>query len=448
MADLPAHRPTLLVIGAGPKGLALAAKQAVLRQLGMAVPDVILLERHGVGAHWSGAHGYTDGRRVLGTAPEKDVGFPYDSRAWGTAERNRAVDRGMLAYSWPAFLVATYRYAAWIDRDRARPTHREWAAYLQWIAGEAGARVTVGEVQGLDWVAEGPHWHIRYRAPGRPHEQSLRADGVVLTGPGTPLLLPGQPAYDPRVFDGATIWAALDRLAAQRQGSAPLRLGVVGTGETAAAAVVALLDTLGEAARIDVFVPRGVFYSRDEGYEENRLFSDPDPHEVGDGAEHEHPRRWLSLTEEDRREFVRRADRGVFSVQAVREITRAGNVRSVLGTVTNVDAREEAVRVDATYGGRAQTHTYDYVVVARGFDPLGFLAWLDEEGRARLSAAAGGLTLEALEHSVGYDLAIAELQPRLHVPMLAGVAQGPGFPNLSCLGLLAERVLAAYAPPP
>ena len=35
----------------------------------------------------------------------------------------------------------------------------------------------------------------------------------------------------------------------------------------------------------------------------------------------------------------------------------------------------------------------------------------------------------------------------LHLPVLAGVAQGPGFPNLSCLGLLADRVLGAYVRP-
>jgi mycobactin lysine-N-oxygenase len=27
---------------------------------------------------------------------------------------------------------------------------------------------------------------------------------------------------------------------------------------------------------------------------------------------------------------------------------------------------------------------------------------------------------------------------------MAGLAQGPGFPNLSCLGLLADRVLRRY----
>jgi mycobactin lysine-N-oxygenase len=53
----------------------------------------------------------------------------------------------------------------------------------------------------------------------------------------------------------------------------------------------------------------------------------------------------------------------------------------------------------------------------------------------------------SLECAIGDDLAVAGLHPRLHLPVLAGVAQGPGFPNLSCLGLLADRVLGAYAAP-
>ncbi len=41
---------------------------------------------------------------------------------------------------------------------------------------------------------------------------------------------------------------------------------------------------------------------------------------------------------------------------------------------------------------------------------------------------------------------IAGLSPPLHLPMVAGLAQGPGFPNLSCLGLLSDRVLRRYVP--
>ena len=36
------------------------------------------------------------------------------------------------------------------------------------------------------------------------------------------------------------------------------------------------------------------------------------------------------------------------------------------------------------------------------------------------------------------------LSPALQLPMLAGVAQGVGFPSLSCLGLLADPILSPY----
>lgn len=45
------------------------------------------------------------------------------------------------------------------------------------------------------------------------------------------------------------------------------------------------------------------------------------------------------------------------------------------------------------------------------------------------------------------SLALRGLRPRLHIPGLAGLAQGPGFANLSSLGLLSDRVLGAYEHP-
>ena len=53
------------------------------------------------------------------------------------------------------------------------------------------------------------------------------------------------------------------------------------------------------------------------------------------------------------------------------------------------------------------------------------------------------VTLEALEESIGPDLAVAGVAPKLVLPNLSGVNEGPGFPNLSCLGLLSDRVLGA-----
>src|SRR5437667_12801149 len=63
------------------------------------------------------------------------------------------------------------------------------------------------------------------------------------------------------------------------------------------------------------------------------------------------------------------------------------------------------------------------------------------EPRRRLSAALAGADLE---RRIGLDLSVAGLRPPLHLPLAAGLAQGPGFPNLSCLGLLSDRILRTY----
>ena len=39
------------------------------------------------------------------------------------------------------------------------------------------------------------------------------------------------------------------------------------------------------------------------------------------------------------------------------------------------------------------------------------------------------------------------MDPRLHIPGLGGLSQGPGFANLGSLGLLANRVLAPLVGP-
>jgi mycobactin lysine-N-oxygenase len=45
------------------------------------------------------------------------------------------------------------------------------------------------------------------------------------------------------------------------------------------------------------------------------------------------------------------------------------------------------------------------------------------------------------EVPIGRHLELLEMQPRLQIPGLAGLSQGPGFANLGALGLLANRVL-------
>jgi mycobactin lysine-N-oxygenase len=53
--------PTLAVIGAGPKGIATAAKARALAAAGLAAPRVVLIDRGAVAGNWTGRQGYTSG---------------------------------------------------------------------------------------------------------------------------------------------------------------------------------------------------------------------------------------------------------------------------------------------------------------------------------------------------------------------------------------------------
>src|SRR6266568_7271582 len=130
--------PTLLVLGAGPKAVAIAAKRHILAKLGYPVPHLCIIDRQGVASNWSGLDGFTDGNQLLGTRPEKDIGFPYLSACWGDKARSLAVAKEMVHLSWQSYLIDQLRYSNWIDRGRTRPTHGEWSKYIQWVAEKVG----------------------------------------------------------------------------------------------------------------------------------------------------------------------------------------------------------------------------------------------------------------------------------------------------------------------
>ena len=289
-------------------------------------------------------------------------------------------------------------------------------------------------MDGIDLA--GGHWRLAARTPtgGR---LDLECDGLVLTGPGPPVRLPGQPDDHPRVLDGRNFWTSQDALT--RDG--PVEVCVIGNGETAGSITAALLAVLAERSTIELVSDHGVLYSRGESFAENRLYSDP----VAAG--------WQRLAERHRREFLKRTDRGVFSLQVEQVLNQAGAVHTVAGRITHLQPVGAKVIVEVDYEQERERIAFDWVVVAVGFDPMWFWHLLGERARAALAGAAGGgptarpPSRTALERAVGHDLAVTGLHPKLHLPVLAGVAQGPGFPNLSCLGLLADRVLGAYVRP-
>ncbi|HYY00873.1 MAG TPA: NADPH-dependent L-lysine N(6)-monooxygenase MbtG, partial [Mycobacterium sp.] len=147
---------TLAVLGAGVKAVAVAAKAHVLREMGVGAPDVVAIERLGVGANWQASGGWTDGAQRLGTSPEKDIGFPYRSSL--APRRNAELDERMTRHSWQSYLIATSEFAQWIDRGRPAPTHRRWSQYLRWVADEIGMNVVYGEVDRL--AVDGEQWAL------------------------------------------------------------------------------------------------------------------------------------------------------------------------------------------------------------------------------------------------------------------------------------------------
>jgi mycobactin lysine-N-oxygenase len=406
--------PTLAVIGAGPKGIAIAAKARALAAVGLEVPKVVLVDRGPVAGNWSGRQGYTNGLLPLGTPPEKDVGFPYPD-GWGAA--SASVTSAMAEFSWQRHLMAHGRYADWVDRGRMRPTHREWSAYLREVAERAEAEIVNAELVGLD--LEGDRWRLALEG-----SEPISADGVVFTGSGPPITVAGQPREHPRVLDGRSYWLQGRALRKQIAES----VCVIGSGETAASIVIGLLKKSHKRSTVDVLTSRGVLYSRGESYDENRFYSDP-----GD---------WPRLAESHRREFLERTDRGVFSTQAEAILNHSRGFRTLAGRAAAIEAGDRQVVVTIEYDDQRERVAYDLVVVAIGFDARWFESLLSSEARRRLEDAAGA----ELERRIDVDLSVAGLFPPIHLPVLAGLAQGPGFPNLSCLGLLSDRILRRYVP--
>jgi mycobactin lysine-N-oxygenase len=375
--------PTLAVLGAGAKAVAIAAKASVLRQMGVDAPEVVAVERIGVGANWQASGGWTDGAQRLGTSPEKDVGFPYRSSL--VPRRNAELDERMTRYSWQCYLIATGQFAQWIDRGRPAPTHRRWSQYLRWVAEQIGMRVVSGDVEQL--AVDGERWALHT------DEITVQADGLMITGPGQAerSLLPG----NPRVLSIARFW----HRAGQHERISAERVAVIGGGETAAA----MLD-------------------------------------------------WTALTLDERRDAIARTDRGVFSSNVQDSLLADDRIRHLRGRVAHAVGRDEQIRLTLSTNRGSENvetvHGFDLVIDGSGADPLWFTTLFSQDALDLLELGLGGpLTGDRLQESIGHDLAVIDVAPKLFLPNLAGLNQGPGFPNLSCLGLLSDRVLGTEMGP-
>jgi mycobactin lysine-N-oxygenase len=415
-SEVPEPTPTLAVIGAGAKAVAVAAKAAELRAMGVATPDVVVVERSGVAANWQAGGGWTDGRHQLGTSPEKDVGFPYRSAL--VPRRNAELDERMTRHSWQSFLIATGQFAEWVDRGKPAPTHRRWSQYLRWVAEDVEMTVVEGDVERIAIADQ--RWALHTA------ETTVHADGVMITGPGQAerSVLPG----NPRVMSIAQFW----HRATQHERIAAERVAVIGGGETAASMLNELFRH--RVSTITVVSPSVTLFTRGESFFENTLFSDP----TG----------WTSLTLAERRDALARTDRGVFSARVQDALLADDRIRHLRGRVAHAVARDDRIRLtlSTNQGGEAveTVHGFDLVIDGSGADAMWFVPLFTQDVLDVLELGLGGpLTGETLQDAIGHDLAVTDVYPKLFLPGLSGLTQGPGFPNLSCLGMLSDRVLGA-----
>lgn len=189
---------------------------------------------------------------------------------------------------------------------------------------------------------------------------------------------------------------------------------------------------------ITVISPQVTLFTRGEGFFENALFSDPTD--------------WTGLTVDERRDALARTDRGVFSANVQEALLADDRIHHLRGRVAHAVGRQGQIRLTLSTNRGSENlqtvHGFDLVIDGSGADALWFTSLFSQEALDVLELGMGGpLTADSLQEAIGYYLAVADVTPKLFLPNLSGLTQGPGFPNLSCLGLLSDRVLGSTAGP-
>jgi len=113
--------------------------------------------------------------------------------------------------------------------------------------------------------------------------------------------------------------------------------------------------------------------------------------------------------------------------------------------------------VEVLYEGVARQYEFDYVIDAASVDRLWFWSLMDDalrdlfeknlhdlERDYSVPVPSNKKLSERIGETIDFNLRVRSFAPNLHLPMLAAFRRGPGFPNLSCLGTLSDRVLKAY----
>jgi mycobactin lysine-N-oxygenase len=417
----------LIVVGAGAKAAGISTKVHILNSLGLAQLSILVIEGTEVAASWKGRNGMTSGEEPLAVTPIKDVGFPYQSHI-EFGEAGEAIDAALAQFTWQQHMISERRYARWVDAGSPPVRHRDYGAYLTWVLSRAteGVSHLHGRVTQVGLDGGQHHWVVEVEESSGASRHT--GAGLVLTGPGIHRSFPHEPAVASRVFHCDSRRDEFARIPDDRQ----CDIAIVGGGESALSATM-FLRGMRPRCRFTIYTPM-LPMSRGESFLENRVFSNPDTVE------------WGALDLQTRRDFVKHADRGVFDPPSLAAIAYDERCGFVTGRVTDVGAAQDGERVRLDYESPAGTvsREHDYAANCTGFDLLAQLRTLfPGPVREEIERQAGPLWDQpaGTEVPIGRHLELKGMTPRLQIPGLAGLSQGPGFANLGALGLLSNRVL-------
>ena len=405
----------LLVVGAGAKAAAVAAKVDAINRLGLGPISVTIIEGVEPAASWKGLNGMTSGDEPLAVTPIKDVGFPYESdKAFG--DLGPEIDRAVMALSWQQYLVGRGGWARWVNAETPAIRHRDYGVYLAWVLSRATDRRAdrVADACGR-WgspraVTAGPS-----RSRAARVWSGMSGGALLLTGPGVHRHLSHDAEAAPRMFHcDSKRGDFLTRVPAE---GSP-EIAIVGGGESALSCL-AFLRGHRPAARLTVYTPT-LPMSRGESFLENRVFADPDC--VG----------WSALELSQRRLFVRQCDRGVFDQRGLLNIAYDEHCRFLTGRVVHVASVGEdgGVAVDyASLDGPSVDH-YDFLVNCTGFDLLEQLRGLfAPDTRAEIERQSGPLWDRPpdAEMPMGRALEVVGSAPAAAHPGARGAGPGAGL---------------------
>lgn len=402
----------LIIVGCGPKAVAIAANAYVLKKLGWDVPDITIIEKYGIAANWDGTNGYTDGQPHLGTPPTEDIGFPYLS-SFGSL-----VNEELFKLSFFSYKIDSGNYTEWINRKQQAPTHSMFADYFKWVIKKISQEVKIGRVTKIS--LHNDKWIVHYKDNSEVKE--VAGDGLVITGPGDPYEFPRLTNNDgdktKRIFNGQNVWKNMSHFKDLRHA----KIAVIGGGETAAAIVTSLINKIDDSSQIEIIIRHPMLFSRNENWMEVMFFSTA--------------HNWTKLSTQEKMEVIRHADRGTFSPPTKELLDSAYNVNLQMGSAEGIGTFNEKVYVNFIEKGETKKIEYDYVIEATGFNPFSFIDLFEDKSILE--------EIKLLPEKIEKNLSVKGIYPYLHLPRLAAINQGPGFPHLSCLGLLSERILSSY----